>query len=72
MLQKTIQKNKFAIIDAVVDAPNVMSITFKEEEGSFLMGVIAGKMTKSNQIGFIGGKDIDTIQKFESGFVAGV
>ncbi|GAA0123387.1 MAG: BMP family ABC transporter substrate-binding protein [Clostridium argentinense] len=65
-------ENKFAIIDAVVDAPNVMSITFKEEEGSFLMGVIAGKMTKSNQIGFIGGKDIDTIQKFESGFVAGV
>ncbi|WP_461613761.1 BMP family lipoprotein [Clostridium sp. Marseille-QA1073] len=64
--------SKFAIIDATVDAPNVMSITFKEEEGSFLMGVIAGKMTKTNQIGFIGGKDFDTIQKFESGFVAGV
>lgn len=64
--------NKFAIIDATVDAPNVMSITFKEEEGSFLMGVIAGKMTKTNKIGFIGGKDFDTIQKFESGFVAGV
>lgn len=65
-------ESKFAIIDAVVDAPNVTSITFKEEEGSFLMGVIAGKMTKTNQIGFIGGKDFDTIQKFESGFVAGV
>lgn len=65
-------ESKFAIIDAVVDAPNVTSITFKEEEGSFLMGVIAGKMTKSNQVGFIGGKDFDTIQKFESGFVAGV
>ncbi len=65
-------ESKFAIIDAKVDAPNVTSITFKEEEGSFLMGVIAGKMTKTNQVGFIGGKDFDTIQKFESGFVAGV
>lgn len=65
-------ESKFAIIDATVDAPNVTSITFKEEEGSFLMGVIAGKMTKTNQVGFIGGKDFDTIQKFESGFVAGV
>ncbi|MGL4730847.1 MAG: BMP family lipoprotein [Clostridium sp.] len=62
----------FAIIDEVVEAPNVQSITFKEEEGSFLMGVIAGKMTKTNKIGFIGGKDFPTIQKFESGFLAGV
>ncbi|MCX7695268.1 MAG: BMP family ABC transporter substrate-binding protein [Caloramator sp.] len=63
---------KFAIIDAVVDLPNVMSITFKEEEGSFLMGVIAGKMTKTNKVGFIGGIDMPLIQKFEAGFVAGV
>ncbi|WP_027308938.1 BMP family protein [Caloramator sp. ALD01] len=63
---------KFAIIDAVVDLPNVMSITFKEEEGSFLMGVIAGKMTKTNKVGFIGGIDMPLIQKFEAGFAAGV
>ncbi len=63
---------KLAIIDSVVEEPNVMSITFKEEEGSFLMGVIAGKMTKTNKIGFIGGKDFDTINKFEAGFAAGV
>lgn len=63
---------KFGLIDEVVDLPNVMSITFKEEEGSFLMGVIAGKMTKSNKIGFIGGVDGPLIQKFESGFAAGV
>ena len=62
----------FAIIDTVVDAPNVESITFKEQEGSFLMGVIAGKMTKTNKVGFIGGKDFATINKFEVGFAAGV
>jgi basic membrane protein A len=63
---------KFAIIDSVVDLPNVASITFKEQEGSFLMGVIAGKMTKTNKIGFIGGKDIELINRFEVGFAAGV
>ncbi len=62
----------FAIIDSVVDLPNVASITFKEQEGSFLMGVIAGKMTKTNKIGFIGGKDFDLINRFEAGFAAGV
>ncbi|EQB90041.1 basic membrane protein A [Clostridium punense] len=63
---------KIAIIDSIVDKPNVASITFKEHEGSFLMGVIAGKTTKTNKIGFIGGKDFDTINKFEAGFAAGV
>lgn len=62
----------FAIIDTIVDLPNVQSITFKEEEGSFLMGIIAGKMTKTNKVGFIGGKDFATINKFEAGFAAGV
>jgi basic membrane protein A len=64
--------SSFAIIDSVVEANNVLSITFKEEEGSFLMGVIAGLTTKTNKIGFIGGKDNETIQKFETGFAAGV
>ncbi|EJO5347985.1 BMP family ABC transporter substrate-binding protein [Clostridium botulinum] len=62
----------FAIVDTVVDAPNVQSLTFKDNEGSFLMGVIAGKMTKTNKVGFIGGKDFAPINKFEVGFVAGV
>lgn len=64
--------SNFCIIDSVVNADNVESITFKEEEGSFLVGVIAGLMTKSNKVGFIGGKDQDTIERFESGFAAGV
>ena len=62
----------FAIIDSVVELPNVASITFKEQEGSFLMGIIAGKMTKTNKVGFIGGKDFDLINRFEAGFAAGV
>lgn len=66
------QNKKFVIVDSVVEAPNVMSILFKEEEGSFLMGVIAGKMTKTNKIAFVGGMDFDLINKFECGFAAGV
>lgn len=64
--------SKFAIIDTAVDKPNVVSYSFKEQEGSFLMGVIAGKMTKTNKVGFIGGKDSALINKFEAGFAAGV
>lgn len=64
---------KFAIIDAVVtDAPNVASVTFKEEEGSFLVGVIAAKATQSKKIGFVGGVQAPIIEKFEYGFRAGV
>ena len=62
----------FGVIDTVVDKPNVMSVTFKEHEGSFLVGVIAGLTTKSNVIGFVGGMDFPVINKFEAGFIAGV
>lgn len=62
----------FTIIDAVIDLPNVKSITFKAEEGSFLMGVIAGEMTKTNKVGFIGGMEGPLITTFEAGFAAGV
>ncbi len=67
-----ITDKKFLLVDAVVENPNVSSITFKEHEGSFLAGVIAGKMTKTNKIGFVGGKEGDVIGRFEAGFVAGV
>ena len=62
----------FVIIDAEVDEPNVKSVIFKEEEGSFLMGIIAGKMTKTNKVGFIGGIESEIIERFEAGFIAGV
>ncbi|QED47603.1 BMP family lipoprotein [Cytobacillus dafuensis] len=63
---------QFGIIDGVVDQPNVVSIMFKEQEASFLAGVAAAKATKTNQIGFIGGMEIPVIERFESGFLAGV
>ena len=62
---------KFAIIDASVMAPNVRSLLFKEEEGSFLVGYLAGLTTKTNKIGFVGGMKIPLIKKFEAGFFAG-
>lgn len=61
-----------AIIDSVVDAPNVASVTFSENEGSFLVGVVAGLTTKTNKVGFIGGMESPVIKRFEVGFKAGV
>ncbi len=65
-------KTHFAIIDSVVDQPNVTSVTFREEESSFLAGVLAGLVTKTNTVGFLGGIQSPLIEKFEAGFVAGV
>lgn len=62
---------KFAIIDADVTAPNVRSLLFSEEQGSYLAGYLAGMTTKTNKIGFVGGKSIPLIKKFESGYFAG-
>lgn len=63
---------QLAIIDAVVDAPNVASVMFKEQEGSYLAGVAAALMSESKQIGFVGGMEIPVIERFEAGFLAGV
>jgi len=60
------------MIDAVIDAPNVASVTFKEHEGSFLVGVVAGLTTKSNIVGFVGGVEMPLIKRFEVGFTQGV
>ncbi|MGE8034285.1 BMP family ABC transporter substrate-binding protein [Lysinibacillus sp. KCTC 33748] len=63
--------NHFAIIDAEVKADNVVSVLFKEQEGAFLAGVAAAKMSKSGKIGFVGGVDIPVINRFEAGFFEG-
>lgn len=64
---------KLAIIDAEVEGvPNVESVLFKEQEGSFLVGVVAASMTKTKTVGFVGGMDIPVIKRFEAGFTAGV
>lgn len=72
---KSLPDSKFGIIDSNLNGEipsNVSAVTFKEHEGSYLMGVIAGSMTKSNKIGFIGGVKFALIEKFEYGFRAGV
>ncbi|MDD3627054.1 MAG: BMP family ABC transporter substrate-binding protein [bacterium] len=69
---KEFPDQKFAIVDEVVDAPNVASLVFEEHEGSFLVGALAGLKTTSGKIGFIGGMDVPLIHKFEVGFVEGV
>jgi len=63
---------KFAIIDMVVDLPNVQSIVFKEDEGSYLVGMLAAMASKSGKVGFVGGMDIPLIRKFACGYVQGV
>ena len=62
----------FAIVDdATVDGPNIQTITFKEHEGSFLVGVAAGLTSATGHVGFIGAVPIPLIEKFEAGFAAG-
>lgn len=63
---------KFAIIDMVVDQPNVRSVVFTEEQGSYLVGMMAAMASKSGTVGFIGGMDIPLIRKFACGYVQGV
>ncbi|EDZ40847.1 ABC transporter, periplasmic substrate-binding protein [Rhodobacteraceae bacterium HTCC2083] len=63
---------KFAIIDMVVDQPNVRSVVFNEHEGSYLVGMMAAMASKSNTVGFIGGMDIPLIRKFACGYAQGV
>lgn len=62
---------RYAIIDAVVDDPNVTSITFREQDGSFLAGALAAMVSENHHIGFLGGQDIPLIEKFEAGYTAG-
>jgi basic membrane protein A and related proteins len=63
---------KFAIIDMVVDQPNVKSVVFTEEQGSYLAGIMAAMASKTGTVGFIGGMDIPLIHKFACGYAQGV
>ena len=68
---KEFPDTKFAIIDAVVELPNVRSIVFKEHEGSFLVGMIAALKSQTGKVGFVGGMDIPLIRKFACGYEQG-
>ncbi|NCO24603.1 MAG: BMP family ABC transporter substrate-binding protein [Candidatus Infernicultor aquiphilus] len=67
---------KFAIVDGFIpDKPNVSSLNFREQDGSFLVGMIAGLKAKEDgkdTVGFVGGMDIALINRFEAGYIAGV
>ncbi len=61
----------FAIVDGVSQLPNVASLIFKEHEGSYLVGMLAAKASKTGTIGFIGGMDIGLIHRFATGYEEG-
>lgn len=63
---------QFAVVDIAVEGDNVTSIVYREQEGDFLMGVLAAMLTESKKVGFIGGMDIDVIRRIESGLIQGV
>lgn len=67
---------KFACVDYTINEgskipDNLIALEFREDEGSFLVGVIAALTTKTNFIGFVGGMESPLIKKFENGFIAG-
>jgi len=67
---------KFACVDYTVNSEkqipsNLLALNYKEEEGSFLVGALAGLVTKTNVIGFVGGMESPLIKKFEKSYVAG-
>ncbi len=62
---------RFAIVDGVSELPNVASLVFKEHEGSYLVGMLAARATKTGTIGFLGGMDIGLIHRFKEGYEEG-
>ncbi|MBJ7312056.1 BMP family protein [Rugamonas sp. CCM 8940] len=68
---KEFPKVRFVLIDGVAQGANVNSVTFKEEEGSYLVGVAAAMASKSKKLGFIGGIDIPLIRTFACGYTQG-
>ena len=70
-ISKEFPKLQFTLIDMVVQQPNVQSVVFKEQEGSFLVGVMAALASKTGKVGFVGGMDIPLIRKFQCGYEQG-
>ncbi len=62
----------FAIVDGEINAKNVKSLLFEEQEGSYLVGALAAMKSPSGKIGFIGGMDIPLIRRFAVGYEAGI
>jgi basic membrane protein A and related proteins len=71
-IAKEYPNTKFAIIDATLTATNGTGLTFREDEGSFTVGMVAAMLTKTKKVGYIGGMDVPLLRRFETGFVEGV
>ncbi|WP_078379413.1 BMP family lipoprotein [Sutcliffiella halmapala] len=78
MVQEDLEKvaaaypdQQFLLVDSISDLSNIASITFKENEGSFLAGALAAQASTTNKLGFVGGADVPLIQKFLVGFEHG-
>ena len=72
---KNYPEQEFALIDAVCEGEqpeNVTSLLFEDNASAYLTGLVAGKMTETNKVGFIGGMESPVISKFDYGFRAGV
>lgn len=63
---------QFALIDAIIEQPNVASLTYRAHEGTFLAGVLSALKTETGQIGFIGGMKVPLVEAFEIGYQAGI
>jgi basic membrane protein A len=63
---------RFAAIDFEASGDNIASIVYREQEGDFLMGVLAAMLTKTKYVGVIGGTDIPAIRRIMAGFTQGV
>ena len=61
----------FTIIDTVVDLPNVQSVVFKEQEGSYLVGILAAMKSESGKIGVIPAFNFDLLEAFACGYAQG-
>jgi basic membrane protein A and related proteins len=76
-LAKEFPQKKFACVDYTVVPgeaipPNLVALKFREQDGSFLVGALAGLLNKTGTLGFVGGMEIPLIKKFEAGYCAGV
>ncbi len=71
-MAKEYPEEKFAIIDADTKGENIAAVVYREQEGDFLMGVLAAMISKSQKIGMIGGVDMEITRRIESGFRQGV
>jgi basic membrane protein A and related proteins len=76
-LAKEFPQKKFACIDYTVVPgevlpPNLVALKFREQDGSYLVGALAGLLNKTGTVGFVGGMEIPLIKKFEAGYCAGV